>query len=75
MNRYILILYNCGEIITEYFSNINAAYDKMADEYSLTLDDLKSRDADDLTHSINANEAWVNSGHDEMYAWKLEMVL
>ena len=75
MDRYILILYNCGEIITEYFGKMNAAYDKMTDEYNLTLNDLESRDADDITHGIDSNEAWVNNGHDETYAWKLEMVL
>ena len=74
MDNFILILHKSGEIITEYFSNEKAAFEKMNKEYNETLEDyLESYDSEDLSHGTTVDEAWINDGH-ESYAWALEKV-
>ena len=66
MKKVILILYNAGEIVTEYFEDIESAKVAMKEEYEETLQAFDSCD-----HGIDGNIAWVNDGH-EFYSWKVE---
>ena len=66
LKKVILILYNAGEIVTEYFDDIESAKATMKEEYEETLRAFETCD-----HGIDGNIAWVSDGL-EHYAWKIE---